>query len=458
MKSIKGVIIGCFLLINLSVSAQLFKDGSYNLSSERYSNITIANRRNGTLMASFKVLMSSEKENIVFTPTKDNKSFTVEKDRRLWVLTTFKEVPCLLVLDDLNAIQEKMPFAVSKKELKQARKKLGVKSNFSKGFGGLVKSDKSKPKPKKKEYWVANPTSDFHLQNVGKIVFFSEEPTIGKEDMSKIKTDFKVGDEIWAILYLPTTFEKSKYIRELANPFYDAFGNTHYWLTVGMDKIDDQLLAEEKEVFNQSIVKTLAKKELKDNYVVFQFIPRGIADVKGDIGGKAFILERMGERLEPYKHELRIAMTDGNSKPEEEYFEGFITYDTSAGAESLITLSKNITEGALKAKKLPTPLFRDATLEKEMLGIMSQFAANKGWDDVVFSRAIISLNWQTLKDDFGGIIGNYVEAEMLYSSDEGCATMNVGFLKEYLGSGNYAQNIRQYTTGGRGQYHCDTLK
>ena len=165
----------------------------------------------------------------------------------------------------------------------------------------------------------------------------------------------------------------------------------------------------------------------------------------------------MGERLEDYKHELRISLTDGSMKPEKEIFSGVITYDAAGGTESLLASSKEIEEGLLKQKRLPSAVMHDANLEAEMLQQIRLFAHVKGWE-ATFTKAIITLNWQILKDDYGNIKGNYVEGDIVYKSEEGCGYRNFGFLRECLGGGQYDSAIRQYTTGHRSEVSCDKVK
>ena len=160
--------------------------------------------------------------------------------------------------------------ANNKKELKEIKKKFGIKGQLNQELGSLFGKKEEEVKTiVVPEYFVENPTSDFHQKNAGKIVFFSKKPTVGQEDLTTVKTAFKVGDEIWAVAYLPVNFEANSYMENLTNEFQDMYGKMHYSVTIGMDKVDDELLPDEKIIVNQCTVRTLTQKDLELNYVVF---------------------------------------------------------------------------------------------------------------------------------------------------------------------------------------------
>lgn len=453
----KKLIVTASMLFSMVTFGQSVSDGTYFVSGDQISKIEIVNRRNGNMMVTYHYMLGKESKEVLFNPVEGSGDYTAEVKKNRVVITTLDGALCMLTLDDINNIIEKHALGATKKEMSQGRKKLGIKSAMSKEMGSLLGKKNAKPKSQSKEFWVENPTSDFHKQHVGEIVFFSEKPTVGKEDLSKIKTDFKVGEQIWAVAYLPTTFNKSKYIKELVNPFYDAYGNYHYWLSIGMDMVEEGLSAKEMEVFNQCTVKTVKESELDNNYIVFQILPTSADNFEMNVKGAPFLLKRMGERLDPYKHTLRISLTDGESKPEEEFFSGEITFDTKSGTESLIELSSSIKEKVLDAKPLPSAVRKDAALEAEMLSQIKLFARNKGWDQE-FHRVIITMDWRVLNDDYGNIKGKYAEGDVLFTSSEGCGSMNFGFLKEYQGNGNYSSYMKQHTTGPRQELSCKKVK
>lgn len=459
MNKFKNVLVIGLMLFFIKISAQKIPDGLYFVSGNEIKQITILNRRDGSIKATFETYNGVSE--IIFSSLKNlQDSYESVNGKENYVLTKRNSFLTLLQLGDMNLIVKEDILVNNKKELKALRKQPSLMSELSKELGSVwgKKKDKEEEKKEPLEYFVKDAISDFHKKNIGKIIFFSQEPIVGKEDISTIKTDFKVGDEIWGVAYFPTAIKESDYLERLSNYFQDNFGRSHYWVTIGMDKMEKDLLPKENEIVNQCTVKTLKKTDLEKNYVVFQVVPSSLGSMKIDKDGASFLLGRMGERLDPYKHNLRISLTDGKMDQEDELYFGVITYDTTEGTEDLINMAKEIEEGALKSKRIPTPVMRNANLEAEMMQQIKLWANNKDWPGVKFHKVIITLDWQILKDDYGNIKGNYVEGDVLYSDNEGCGYRNFGFLKNYLGNGEYSENIRQYTIGFRGELSCDKVK
>ena len=445
------------LLSSNSLFGQVIPNGDYHASGGVISKVKVLNRYNGTIRATLSILQR-EKKDLIFSPIKNQKGiYELQGESKNMVLVSQGGVIGLFELDDSNVIKDKIALGINKKELKEAKKKLRIKSSLSKELGGFVK--KKKAQKKAPEYFVKRPTSDFHKKNVGKIVFFSKEPTVGKEDLSTLKASFTMGEPIWAVAYLPAPLKQSRELKRLTNSFYDAYGNWNYWLTIGMDKSEKDMLPKENEVVNQCTVKTLYETDLDKNYVVFQVVPSGISDMKMDKGGAKFLLGRMGERLGDNEHKIRVSLTDGDMEQEEELFVGHFNYDATGGADKLISMSKSLEKEIMKAHKLPSAVMKDAGIEIEMLSHIKLWAKRKNsWSDVKFTRVIITMDWRVLKDDYGNIEGKYIEGNVLYSSDEGCAHRNFGFIRKYLGGGQYATQLTQHTTGATYPLSCDKIK
>ncbi|WP_254519201.1 hypothetical protein [Aquimarina sp. Aq78] len=436
------------LVFTQQLVAQSFQTGKYYTSSQAISAINLVLRDDNTIKADFQTNRGNY--NYIFNPLAKNKG-SYESTKGGFILTSKKDVLTLLELDKNNLINYTVALATSKKELQEAKKKLGIKSNV---FSQL---NNTKQKSKPKEYFLRHPTSEFHKNNVGKIVFFSEEPVIGKEDKGLIKNSFKVGEEIWAIAYLPSTFNSNEYFKRLTNSFYDAYGKTHYWITVGVDKNDKDRLPKENEIVNQCTVKTIYKDDLEKNYVVFQLIPASLESTVKDKGVSDFLLKRMGERLQSKKHRIRVSLTDGEMKQNQEIISGYFNYDATSGTESLLALSKAKANKVLEEKKLPSAVRKDTNIENEMLMQVKLWGSKNNWSDVDFRRAIITLDWTILKDKYGNIEGKYIEGDVLYKSDEGCGYRNFGFIRKYQGGGRYNSSIRQHTVGATAPLTCKKI-
>lgn len=447
MKKLKSIIYIILFVFSQHIIAQNFQTGEYYTSGEGITSIDIRLRDDNTIKATFKTNRGNY--NYIFNPLSKIKG-SYESTKNNFVLTQKKGVLVLLELDKNNLINYSIALATSKKALREGKKKLGIKSSV------FAKLNNNKQKAKK--YFVKHPTSEFHKKNVGKIVFFSKKPEIGKEDKTLIKKSFKVGEEIWAVAYLPSSFNSSKYFKKLTNSFYDAYGKNHYWITVGVDKNDTDRLPKENEIVNQCTVKSLYKNDLEKNYVIFQFIPASVETSIMDKEGSVFLLKRMGNRLQNKKHKIRVALTDGEMKQKQEVISGYFNYDTTTGTESLSLMSKKLANKILDGKKMPTAVRKDANIERQMLMQVKLWGSKNNWSDVDFRRAIITLDWTVLKDKYGNIDGKYIEGDVLYKSKEGCGYRNFGFIRKYLGGGRYDSYLKQHTVGATAALSCKKLK
>ncbi|WP_348717706.1 hypothetical protein [Tenacibaculum sp. 190130A14a] len=435
------------LVFTQQLIAQNFQTGTYYASGGSINNIDIKLRDDNTIKATFNTNRGSY--NYTFTPLSKNKG-SYESTKGNFVFTQKKGALTLLELDKNNAINYAVALASSKKALRDAKKKLGIKSNM---FAPTKNNTKGN-----KEYFVKNPTSEFHKKHVNKIVFFSKKPEIGKEDSSSIKNSFNVGEEIWAVAYLPSDFNSSRYYKRLTNSFYDAYGKTHYWITIGVDKNEKDRSPKENEIVNQCTVRSLYKNDLNKNYVIFQLIPASVASSVMDKQGSVFLLKRLGNRLANKKHRIRISLTDGKMNPKEEIISGYFTYNSTKGTESLTSMSKDIASKILDSKKIPTAVRKDLNIERQMLAQVKLWGSKNNWSDVDFKRAIITLDWTVLKDSYGNIEGKYIEGDVLYKSEEGCGYRNFGFIKKYLGGGRYDSFLRQHTVGATAALSCKKVK
>ncbi|WP_272151888.1 hypothetical protein [Tenacibaculum aiptasiae] len=448
MKKIKSIIYIILFVFTQQLVAQSFQTGSYFTSGDAINTIDVLLRDDNVIKATFNT--SRGNYNYFFKPLDKNKG-SYESTKGNFVLTDKKGVLVLLELDKNNLIKHTVALASSKKALREGKKKLGIKNSvFTKLNNNKAKSTK--------EYFLKHPTSDFHKQNVGKIVFFSKKPEIGKEDKTLIKNSFKVGDEIWAVAYLPSAFNSNRYFKRLTNSFYDAYGKTHYWITVGVDKNDKDRLPKENEIVNQCTVKSLYKKDIEKNYVVFQLVPATMETSVMDKKGSVFLLKRMGNRLQSKKHKIRVALTDGKMEQNEEIIAGYFNYDATTGTETLLEMSKKIASKALDEKKIPTAVRKDRNIERDMLMQVKLWGSKNNWSDVDFKRAIITLDWTVLKDRYGNIEGKYIEGDVLYKSNEGCGYRNFGFIKKYLGGGRYDSFLKQHTVGATAPLSCKKVK
>lgn len=421
------------------------------------NELAIVLRKNGTLKVTYNGY--SPEKIVVLNPVKGMKAFESKLERGEQIRMDFSAEPYMfMVLDGDRAVALKTVLGKSKKEAKAGYKSLNGKaaknpSMIMKNFGFKESEEKPPVHPMEVEYIASNPTSKFHEEHVGEIVFFSEKPTIGQEAPSKVKTDFKVGDEVWAAVYLPVPL--SHYSgNDLLNDGSDVFGRRYGFLCVRMDNNDEELLPKEREIVNSAVMIDLNKEDFDKNCFVFLVVPNSSSE-----GGSDWITERMAERLGAFKHELTVTLTDGRLLDKNHLMMGTFNLDASENGTGVYAgISEQIKNAELLKKRVPTAVRRDAGIEAEMMQQVELVAHNRGWKNIEFTKAIITIDWQVIHDDLGDIKGKFIQGSMLFKSDEGCGYMEFGFLSDYLGGGRYADGIRQYSSGSRGPLSCDKVE
>jgi len=439
------------LIVQCSALAQEFYEGENITSDYVTATVNLHKRKDNTFLATIQDA-GREALEVVLSPIAPNSSiFEGDGNYHTWRLEVFSDYTILRKLDETRLVITEMVVAKDKKLLKSKAKELNFDCRYA------ITIDEPVIKENRGYYIVKNPTSDFHVRNLNKIVFFSEKQIVGSEDLTKVKTTFKIGEPVWAIAYLALPIGSEGY-EYLANKYVSEFGRTSYWLRNSMEKIDDEFTFQENIVFGSCPVKPLYKDDLEKNYVEFQVIPTPTSNELAP-DESAFISERIVERLGNYSHTIRVSLTDTESlKDEPKLVSGEFTLDVTDGTEMYKAFAAEMANEDLMLKPVPTAIMHDKELEDQMLFHVRALARARGWADITYYEARIVLDWQVIEDNYGLIKGLYVEADMIFKSDEGCGYMNVGFLRDYLGGGEYSDAIHQYTTGQRGLFHCDKLK
>jgi len=448
------------LAINcLCFGQQTDVSGTYYVSQDGIlvDQLAVVLRKNGTLKVTYSGY--SPEKIIVLNPVAGKEIFETKKEGRDQILMDFSSESYLFtVLDSDRAVTLRTILASSKKEARTGYKTLNGKaaknpSMIMKNFGFKESEEAPPVHPMDVEYIPLNPTSAFHEEHVGEIVFFSEKPVIGQEDPSKVKTDFTVGEEVWGAAYLPVPL--SEYSgNDLVNGGSDIYGKRYGFLCVRMDNNDEELLPEEREIVNSAIMIDLKESDFDKNCFVFLVVPNMSSE-----SGSDWITERMAERLGAFKHELTVTLTDGRLSDVNHLVMGTFSLDASeSGTEVYASISDKMKNADLAKKRVPTAVRQDAEIEAEMLRQIELLAHNRGWENIKFTKAIISIDWQVVNDEYGDIQGKFIQGSMLFKSDEGCGYMEFGFLRDYLGGGEYADGIRQYSSGSRGALSCDKVE
>ena len=462
--SIAWIAITSLLIMPTMIKAQKI-EGAYPFNSKKYigeARFTV--RKDGNLKAELAYLNPAKTKAFYAVA---NSSNTYESER-LRIVAKSDEAFVMYQMSSRRYVEDVLVFAKNKKALKALQDEMGLtaKKKSSKegladvgAFFGGAKADKAKkkrPDVKDLQFIAFNPSSKFHEEQVGKLVFFSERPVIGQEDLTKVKTSFKIGEPVWAALYLPTSIEHAGVAYNgLVNQYQDPnTGKMHYYLNLKIDQVDEDLLEDEKEVCWGYSVHKLPKgtNEEKDCFV-FQVLP-GIKDFNMYRGDAIRVTQSFADKLGTYKHTLRATLS--GSGEESKLFIGEFEYDASEGKAALEEYAQKIKNSALEDKELPKPAMNDANLEAAMQQQAQLYANNRGWSSQC-TKAIIVSSWSVLTRPDGTIIGKYIQAYCVFNDPAGkeCSYINFGFLKEHEGGGQYSNSIRQYDIGFRGAISCD---
>ncbi|OJJ19982.1 hypothetical protein BKI52_16020 [marine bacterium AO1-C] len=291
-----------------------------------------------------------------------------------------------------------------------------------------------------------NPTSNFHQKNNSKIVFFSEKPVIGKEDLSKVKTSFKAGDVIWAVAYLPVSLSKYNLYISGQNELKFAIGTTEDANSLEMSNWGG---------FVQHSL-PISVQERAKNYVVFQVYP---ASLRAEMNLKAAMsITNAVQSLEPTDHLVKVRFEYLGRRSNK--VTGTFTLDCSEGMDKAKQTAKAFKQAYLESKELPKAMMTNASLEQKALEAIQRFGKAAGWDTKFVKAIITSPTWQTVTDPATGAIkGRMVEAACIAKWANGdCGYQYFTFIQEHQGGGKYAEGIRRYSTGYRSAIDCKNVK
>lgn len=287
-------------------------------------------------------------------------------------------------------------------------------------------------------------TSDFHKENLNKIVFSTKPLVIGKEkEMAAfIKKDFKPGEPIFGTVYLGQDLKELQdgkpvlRIRFNVEHGRDIRGDEQYLL------VPDA--AQGKPYFQFAIVpdadwlKNNYKSYIDDNNWTLILISEALADDHSDPVQKVDV-------------QLSFWKSGGSEK-----VSGSLTYDISDGAVALKALSKKLRADHLASVQLPKAGMSNPALEQQMLAV----ANGLGWKDKYTRTIITSSSWHISKNELtGAIIYRGLSAVCITRDDEGhCYYQEFSFTQDYTGGGNYSSKLKFGGYGGKKELTCDKIK
>lgn len=286
-------------------------------------------------------------------------------------------------------------------------------------------------------------TSDFHRQNVGKIIWSNKPLVIGKEkDMSaNIKTEFKTGEAIFGTVYLGNNLkqllsgnERIRVIIKVDNGTAVWGGDLSYFIVplAVQDKSYWQFaLLPDEQWFANNYAPYIAKENWTYSYFLDELAR------SGDIG-----------------HNLTVELDfpsniQGNIK-------SALSLDLNSGSSAIKSLSTKLHDQLMASRTLPKAGMSNAALEQQML----QAANNLGWNDKFTKVIITSSSWAISKNELtGAILYRYVGAVATTKSNDGkCYYQEFSFRQDYAGGGNYSSTVKYNSYGSKREIGCDKVK
>jgi hypothetical protein len=288
-----------------------------------------------------------------------------------------------------------------------------------------------------------NYTSDFHKQNVGKIVWSNKPLVIGKEkDMqANIKNEFKSGEAIFGTIYLGNTAKQLMNGNEMLRVIIKVDGGTAIWggdlsyfilpLTVQDKSYVQFALLPDDEWYSKNYAPYVKEENWTYSYLMDDLVKAG--DISHTITCEFDFPSTIQSNIK-----------------------SSLSLDLSSGITQLKTQSVKLHDQLMASRTLPKAGMSNAALEQQMLAA----ANNLGWNDKFLKTVITSSSWSIAKNDItGAILYRYLGAVCTTKSADGkCYYQEFTFRQDYTGGGNYSNIIKNNSYGSKREIGCDKLK
>jgi hypothetical protein len=296
-------------------------------------------------------------------------------------------------------------------------------------------------------YYAKVYTSEFHKQNVGKVLFSDKPIKIGKEDPAQFKTSFGPNDKIYAVAYLNYRFKDHK-----------SGGNTAAY----------EILVDENNAGGLSFRHNEGDELL--SYYLIEIIPDPTVAFH-NLDPQEF--GRILSNLSPRKHTLEIGYGGeynrnlARGKVDLEY-SGFDGAKIKANND---LAAKNAQDNWAKNMKLPEEFskpnipFKDPELSVDK--IKAQILASSHFKDKVAQIINVKVlgtaeDWMIYKNSIDipthKATGKYIG--FVYKGKDGwcyfCET--IAFVRDYEGAGKYTKAVLANMDYRSVKIHCDNVK
>ena len=256
-------------------------------------------------------------------------------------------------------------------------------------------------------------TSDFHKNNLGKVVFFNKKPKIKSENSSTVKEHYKAGDFIYAMAYLDGSFKDLANARNAINVtttiYVDGSKKTSHefgmsWSTLQEDK----------------------------TYLFMEIIPDPATNTHS---GPAKFAKALAN-ISPREHEIKVTLTGlgiglSNIIP---FAEGTFRLNCSTGQDQLANYAIIYREKSLNKVYMPFAEMNNP----DLIQSMKQALQNEGWENnkKVQRIVITGSGWKIYKHNITGktLYRTIPAAAAFKTSDGECKYWNLTFKQVYNGA------------------------
>ncbi|MFD1062161.1 hypothetical protein ACFQ1Q_02795 [Winogradskyella litorisediminis] len=270
-------------------------------------------------------------------------------------------------------------------------------------------------------------TSDFHKENLGKVIFTKKTFTPGNESSVEINPQFVAGDQIIGTIYLPVSIE-------------DAVGSWN--LSTGSGNLEIVL---EDEAYNRlqgsydtGLIATNADYTVKvapetpksQSWVQFVLLPNMTSNIKKDIDNKnitpIFTADWMALQPERNKKWNVIIKAKGPKTKSQTYKgEFYIDLSKNEGADYYKKAANKMMDNFIADTPLPSVAYRDSELESQLLNIMNA----KNWEEK-FKKAYLQTKWRWVRP-VGVEPWQEMDATFTYKKDDGSCGYHTYTFRKY---------------------------
>ena len=268
-------------------------------------------------------------------------------------------------------------------------------------------------------------TNATHKKYVGQIVWSSEKISFETPDETKFKTKFNAGEYIYGRYYLPESFQN--FILRHENMEIQA---GRIYSDVYVDGVLQNFEFDPSALMSEQFTGTTRQ--------IFVHLPIKADTNYGDTKRWVEIANAMSPGEHTVKFDLRIADHPG------------------------VVVSSNFTyvKGTEKLKcgwnfGSYASGMKDATLEAGILKCIQNAASAQGWDEKFSKLKIYSNDWNTLRNEYGVILGRTVGAYCYATWPDGhCTVQPFVFKQDYNGS-DYSKALILFSNGSQDVVDCD---